>query len=205
MNALDVITKYAVDETINNDAYAVVKYFLTQGRTGEIKEEIVASVLGYVHANENIHGCDAYNNKRPVEIKCETPEKHAGLAGKAAWGSTNYIKKLQKLEDMDQEFVLAGFTNEGRLIYILSVDLNKTLVIEKLKHQILNWNSTGNKTPKTTHKQLHNDGKNDFGVEMKYFNYKHFRSVKVNGKFEKFLIHLAAMGDFVQHGHGFFS
>ena len=169
-------TAYAKGETIDDAIYPYVRHVLENFASGELKEKIVTSVLGYEQSNDSIHGEDALNNNRPVEIKCETATP---LCGAAAWTSTNTDIKLQKLFESDQEFVLAGWTKKGRLVYIISCNLNDTDIIVKIsdkihKHRV----RTSNLTPKTTHTQL-----GDADVKLLYFNEKYVDETEISKPF----------------------
>lgn len=145
---------YAKGETIDDTIYPFVRDVLENYASGELKEKIVTEILGYTQSLDSIHGCDAFNNERPVEIKCETATP---LSGRASWTSTNNDTKVQKLRDSDQEFVLAGWSTKGRLIYIISCNLNDTDIIDNVEEWINRCKiRTTNITPKTTHVQLGN-------------------------------------------------
>lgn len=166
---LDDYVSYATGERMANDEISLrvrkhVQFVMKNFASGEIKEKIITRVLGYEQNTDNIHGCDAFNNGRPVEIKTETvsfkPDGSVNpLAGNAAWGSTNYEEKLKKLVEEDQELVLAGFSPYGKLGYIISCNLNDTTIaeciMETLKRTKANTSRKAtNVTPKTTHAQL---------------------------------------------------
>jgi len=166
-------TAYAIGERIDDAIYPYVQDILENFASGELKEKIVTNVLGYEQSNESIHGEDALNNKRPVEIKCETATP---LCGAASWTSTDCYEKLEKLEKSDQEFVLAGWSKKGRIIYILSCNLNDTMIIPKIDETInRNRLRSKNVTPKSTHTQL-----GDAEITFKYINEKY-----INGNFNR--------------------
>jgi len=159
---------YAKGETIDDTIYPFVRDVLENYASGELKEKIVTEILGYTQSLDSIHGCDAFNNGRPVEIKCETATP---LSGKAAWTSTNNVTKLKKLRDSDQEFVLAGWSTKGRLIYLISCNLNDTDIIDKVEEAINRCKvRTTNLTPKTSHVQLGNAELNFKFINEKYID-----------------------------------
>ena len=165
---LNDYVSYATGERIkmdnNHRITRHVQFVMKNFASGEIKEKIITRVLGYEQNTDNIHGCDAFNNGRPVEIKTETvsfkPDGSVNpLAGNAAWGSTNYEDKLKKLVEENQELVLAGFSPYGKLGYIISCNLNDTTIaeciMETLRRTKANTSRKAtNVTPKTTHAQL---------------------------------------------------
>lgn len=175
-NTIEGYTAYAKGEIIDDAVYPYVRDVLENFASGELKEKIVTNVLGYKQSSESIHGEDAFNNDRPVEIKCETATP---LCGAAAWTSTNTSTKLQKLLESDQEFVLAGWSKKGRLVYILSCNLNDTDVIVKIEETINRHRiRTSNLTPKTTHTQL-----GDADVKLLYFNEKYVDETDISKPF----------------------
>ena len=175
-NTIEGYTAYAKGEIIDDAVYPYVRDVLENFASGELKEKIVTNVLGYKQSSESIHGEDAFNNDRPVEIKCETATP---LCGKATWGSTNTSTKLQKLFESDQEFVLAGWSKKGRLVYILSCNLNDTDVIVKIEETINRHRvRTSNLTPKTTHTQL-----GDADAKLLYFNKKYVDETEISKPF----------------------
>ena len=182
-NTIEGYTAYAKGETIDDAIYPYVRDVLENFASGEIKEKIVANVLGYKQSSESIHGEDAFNNDRLVEIKCETATP---LCGAAAWTSTNTFTKLEKLFESDQEFVLAGWTKKGRLVYILSCNLNDTDVIAKIEETINRHKiRSSNLTPKTTHTQL-----GDASLNLLYFNEKYVDETDISKPFLSKLIPL---------------
>ncbi len=168
-SVLEDYVKYATDNSGDIDPRVSkhVEFVMSNFASGEIKEKIVTEVLGYDQNIETIHGCDAYNNGRPVEIKSETvsyqnrggTQEVRPLAGNAAWTSTNYEEKVIKLVEEDQEFVLAGFSSKGKIAYILSCNLNDTeipdCILESIERNGTNKNKkSANITPKSSHTHL---------------------------------------------------
>ena len=179
-NSIDTITRYALGEQIDDASYNMIRLFTDYGNIGDIAEVIVSNYMGYENADDSIHGCDAFNTEgRAVEIKTE---RELPISGKASWTSTNYEDKLIKLIKSDQEYLQVGFTEKGRLIYIIRTELNKTGVIAKIGHIIENSTGKSNITPKTTHTQL---GDN---FEVVYLSEKYLNKTHVNNVFKKKLL-----------------
>lgn len=176
---LDVLVKYATGERIDDTSYGLIRFFLQHINLGTIAEAIVSNFLGYKNSDASIHGEDAINREgRPVEIKSESA---IPLSGNAAWNSTNYEEKVDSLYNSNQEFILSGFTKEGRLVYILRMNLNDTGIIDSLYDQTMigAGNRKKNLTPKTTHTVLPNN------FEVVYLSEKYLNKTKFNNVFKQ--------------------
>ena len=174
--ALENMTAYAKGEMLSEESYSIVDYIFKSFALGELKEKICNEILGYDQSNESIHGKDGYNNGRGVEHKTE---KKPPLSGEAAWSSTKDFGKLRQLIDSDQEYCQSGWTRKGRLIYVLSMNLNDTDIPHKIGEYISkNQYNPKPWTPKTGHKHFGNAD-----VNLVYFNEKYAEENIFSGPF----------------------
>lgn len=173
---IENLVAYARGEIVNDTIYPYLRLMMDQG-VGKPGELIVASILGFEVRNECIHGEDAYNHTSNclVEIKCES----GSLSGNAAWSSHTSSRKVQKLWDDNMQLAQAGFTDKGRLVYIITKMINETSIPGKIQESIA-YNKS--QTPKTTHVQL-----GDY-FAVPYLNEKYLERVSITKPFKQKLL-----------------
>lgn len=92
------------------------------------REMIVSLYLGKEH-NSSINGPDCLDKLgQPDEIKNEQ-RTNVKLEGMSSW---HYTSELNMSKYLSQKCYLGGWTNKGRLVYLVSWDIKETNLIERM-------------------------------------------------------------------------
>ena len=158
------------EEQIDENDKIWTQFLLSNGTaSGTVKEKATLLQLGY-ETTTHMHGFDGMTSDgRQIEVKSETANPDGGKYGKklnggAGWGSKN-MDTYQKLVDENPLLIHAGFTENGKCVYVAECEFNDT----KIWDQVEKYHKARKNGKNSDTKSNSNDWKDAESLKVHYF------------------------------------